>query len=162
MSCRPPMWEPPLTLRQGMRNLPFTEDPPKEENVIGCFTERYHSYISLEDVHYNMGCSCARCISRMLVCATFKQIWPWPSCSPLCAPPPDVPRLLVLCLLCQGLVRQLHEEHHHAAGEEIRHPQLSDRRHWRKLRDRWARPSTAARQNIVASTPDHVCSLFFF
>lgn len=42
---------------------------------------------------------------------------------------PDVPRLLVLCLLCQGLVRQLHEEHHHAAGEEIRHPQLSDRRH---------------------------------
>lgn len=65
MSCRPPMWEPPLTLRKGMRNLPFTEDPPKEGNVIGCLTEKYHSYISLEDVHYNMGCSCARCISRM-------------------------------------------------------------------------------------------------
>lgn len=47
------MWEPPLTLRQGMRNLPFTEDPPKEENVIGCFTEKYNFYISLEDVQSN-------------------------------------------------------------------------------------------------------------
>lgn len=36
-----------------MRNLPFTEDPPKEENVIGCFTEKYNFYISLEDVQSN-------------------------------------------------------------------------------------------------------------
>lgn len=31
----------------------------------------------------------------------------------------DVPGLLVLRLLCQGLVWQLYEEHHNAAGEEI-------------------------------------------
>lgn len=49
----------------------------------------------------------------------------------------DVPRSLVVCLLCQGLVWQLHEEHDNAAGEAVWHPQLSDRRHRRELWNWW-------------------------
>lgn len=71
ISCKPPMWEPWLTLRPGMRNLPFTKDPPKKENVISCLTEKCISSHFFGGLWQNadMGCSCAVYISRPpLVC----------------------------------------------------------------------------------------------
>lgn len=55
----------------------------------------------------------------------------------LCRLLPDVSGGFVLCLFCEGAVRELHEEHNNPAGEALRHPQLPNRRHWRKLWDRW-------------------------
>lgn len=49
----------------------------------------------------------------------------------------DVPRSLVLRLLCQGFIWQLHEEHNYTTREAIWHPQLFDRHHRRELWNRW-------------------------
>ncbi len=35
----------------------------------------------------------------------------------------DVPRGLVLCLLRQGIIRELYEKHNNSAGKTLRHPQ---------------------------------------
>lgn len=49
----------------------------------------------------------------------------------------DVPCSLVLCLLCQGFIWQLHEEHNYTARKAIWYPQLSDWHHRRQLWNRW-------------------------
>lgn len=49
----------------------------------------------------------------------------------------DVPRSLVLCLLCQSFIWQLHEKHNYTAREAIWHPQLSDWNHRWELWNRW-------------------------
>lgn len=68
--------------------------------------------------------------------STSEPLWHWVLCFFLCVSV-DVPCSLVLCLLLQGFIWQLHEEHNYTTRKAIWHPQLSDRRHRWELWNRW-------------------------